>query len=243
MPGIQSLTGACDDNADPPHQPGDHLALVSDLLSLCTLPAAKGNTLQRKETWKGSAGCFIPHFWNWLCHSTPRHPMSKQWSGSTFSLEWVRRYFGCGQKRHVAEGVFWGTNGLWVRHGLYTSTVFFPIARRTKTGFLPSGKVFETLVLLLLHGDETAAHPEVYIAPPHSPVLQHSVRCSCWEGETGSGNLKHSRRKYFLQKDQFRAQPQPKIAHRISGIFREEAEQSRGCWCVDWGGGKISSIL
>lgn len=50
MPGIQSLTGACNDNGSPVKSQGDHLALVSDLLSFCTLPAAKGNMLQKEET-------------------------------------------------------------------------------------------------------------------------------------------------------------------------------------------------
>lgn len=140
---------------------------------------------------------------------TPQHPMSKQWSGPTFSLEWVRRNFDRGQNHHIVEGVFCGENGLRARHGFYTSSVFFPIARRIKIGFFPSGQVFDALILLL-HGDEKAAHPKVYITPPHSPVLHRSVRCTCGQDEMGSGTLKHNRRKYFLRKDQFRAQPQPK---------------------------------
>lgn len=48
MPGIQSLTNTCNDNTTLPHQPGDHLALVSDL-SFCTLPAVKGNIAKEAD--------------------------------------------------------------------------------------------------------------------------------------------------------------------------------------------------
>lgn len=102
---------------------------------------------------------------------------------------------------------------------------------QNKDGFLTSEKDFKTLILLF--GDETAAHPEVYNALPHSLLLQCSVQCICGQGETGSVILKYNRRKYFLQS----SATDKKKAHRQDFLGKKEntAEDVAVLIDMDWG--------
>lgn len=114
----------------------------------------------------------------------------------------------------------WPVSEAWlVHHHCFLSCI------QNKDGFLTSEKDFKTLILLF--GDGTAAHPEVYNALPHSLLLQCSVQCICRQGETGSVILKYNRRKYFLQ-----SSATDKKSTQ-TGFFRKEGEHSRGCCCID----------
>jgi len=66
-----------------------------------------------------------------------------------------------------------------VRHGLSTSLVFFPVARRAKTRFLLSGNFFETLVFFFM---EMKQLPILRYILPFLMLLFRNALCNALVG-------------------------------------------------------------
>lgn len=150
-------------------------------------------------------------------------------------MEWVHIFTGAGEERlwpwsdtqSIAEGDFGGESGLRVRHGLYTTTAFFPVSR-TKTAFSLQRRISKHWFFFL----EMKQLPILRYITPFPTLFFCSALYNAFVGR-----VKQALSSWNTTGENIfcKAQPQTEKSTQ-AGFFRKEGEHSRGCCCTDWHG-------